>query len=163
MAQGAAGLEADRGHWAQLDGHSVRIEAATSASQAGVPETMIKILGRWSSMAYQQYIRLSTTAAAAVSLQRRKPKYPAQQAAHRARFWKLCGSAAMGALIRFIMATVLGNQFLAGPFPFTRLMPLIKRLTYGVWNDGAVHVGSASRRKSLRPAKYASMVEAASP
>ena len=49
------------------NGHSFRIEAATSASQAGVPETMIKILGRWSSMAYQQYIRPSTTDLAAVS------------------------------------------------------------------------------------------------
>ena len=36
-------------------------------------------------------------------------------------------------------------------------------LTYGVWNDGAVQVGSANRRKSLRPARYTSMVEAASP
>ena len=50
-----------------FNGHSFRIGAATSASQAGVLKTMIKILGRWSSMAYQQYIRPSTSAAAAVS------------------------------------------------------------------------------------------------
>ena len=50
-----------------FNGHSFRIGAATSSSQAGVPETMIKILGRWSSMAYQQYIRPSTTDLAAVS------------------------------------------------------------------------------------------------
>ena len=50
-----------------FNGHSFRIGAATSASQAGVPETTIKILGRWSSMAYQQYIRPSTTDLAAVS------------------------------------------------------------------------------------------------
>ena len=50
-----------------FNGHSFRIGAATSASQAGVPETMIKILGRWSSMAYQQYIRPNTTYLAAVS------------------------------------------------------------------------------------------------
>ena len=50
-----------------FNGHSFRIGAVTSASQAGVPETMIKILGRWSSMAYQQYIRPSTTDLAAVS------------------------------------------------------------------------------------------------
>ena len=50
-----------------FNGHSFRIGAATSASQAWVPETTIKILGRWSSMAYQQYIRPSTTDLAAVS------------------------------------------------------------------------------------------------
>ena len=98
------------------------------------------------------------------SLQSRKLKNPTQQAAHRARFWKLCESAARAALIRFIVAMVMDNWLLAGPFPlFTRLMPLIKRLTYGMWNDGAVQVGSAGRRKSLRPAKYTSMVEAARP
>ena len=42
-----------------FNGHSFRIGAATSASQAGVPKTTIKLLGRWSSMAYQQYIRLA--------------------------------------------------------------------------------------------------------
>ena len=50
-----------------FNGHSFRIGAATSASQAGVPETTIKLLGRWSSMAYQQYIRPSTPELAAVS------------------------------------------------------------------------------------------------
>ena len=50
-----------------FNGHSFKIGAATSASQVGVPETTIKILGRWSSMAYQQYIRPSTTDLAAVS------------------------------------------------------------------------------------------------
>ena len=32
----------------------------TTASSAGIPETTIKQLGRWNSMAYQQYIRPST-------------------------------------------------------------------------------------------------------
>lgn len=64
----------------------------------------------------------------------------------------------------FIMAVVMGSRILAGSFPaFTRLMPLIKRLTYGVWTDGAVQVGSASRQKSPRPDRHTSMVEAASP
>ena len=40
-----------------FNGHSFYIGAITSASQAGVPETVIKILGRWSSMSYQRYIR----------------------------------------------------------------------------------------------------------
>ena len=64
-----------------------------------------------------------------------------------------CGSKARAALIRFIMAVVMGNRILVDPFPaLTRLMPLIMRLTYGVWNDGAMQVGSASRRKNLRSA-----------
>lgn len=48
-------------------GHSFRIGAATAASQAGVPETTIKVLGRWQSMAYQRYIRLSPSELAEVA------------------------------------------------------------------------------------------------
>ena len=44
---------------ANFNGHSFRIGTATSASGAGVPESTIKVLGRWQSMAYQQYIRPS--------------------------------------------------------------------------------------------------------
>lgn len=37
--------------------HSLRIGAATTAAQVGVPDHMIKTLGRWQSDAYQIYIR----------------------------------------------------------------------------------------------------------
>ena len=37
--------------------HSFRIGAATTAAEAGVPAWLIKTMGRWSSDAYQVYIR----------------------------------------------------------------------------------------------------------
>ena len=50
-----------------FNGHSFQIGAATSASQAGVLETRIKILGGWSNMAYHQYIRPSAPELATIS------------------------------------------------------------------------------------------------
>ncbi len=38
-------------------GHSFRIGAATTAARWGVPESLIKTLGRWESAAYMLYIR----------------------------------------------------------------------------------------------------------
>ncbi len=39
--------------------HSLRIGAATAAAEAGLPDHLIKTLGRWHSHAYQTYIRTS--------------------------------------------------------------------------------------------------------
>ena len=39
-------------------GHSFRIGAATMAAQAGLPAYMIKMLGQWTSDAYQIYVRM---------------------------------------------------------------------------------------------------------
>ena len=52
-----------------FNGHSFRIGAATTASAVGIPETVIEHLGRWSSTAYQTYIRPSQSSLAGVSQQ----------------------------------------------------------------------------------------------
>ncbi len=51
-ALSAAGVEA-----AHYSGHSFRIGAATTAFGQGVPDVLIKTMGRWESSAYMLYIR----------------------------------------------------------------------------------------------------------
>ena len=41
-----------------FSGHSFRIGAATAAARAGIEDSMIRTLGRWSSSAYLMYIRI---------------------------------------------------------------------------------------------------------
>ena len=48
----ASGVDAN-----QYSGHSFRIGAATTAASRGVPDSLIKTLGRWESAAYMMYIR----------------------------------------------------------------------------------------------------------
>ena len=47
--------------------HSFRIGAATVAARNGVPDHMIQALGRWTSNAYQGYIRTPAEALASIS------------------------------------------------------------------------------------------------
>lgn len=42
----------------QYSGHSLRIGAATTAAAVGIPDHVIKMLGRWRSEAYHLYIRV---------------------------------------------------------------------------------------------------------
>ena len=59
-----AGIEASH-----YKGHSFRIGAATTAAANGLPDHMIKKLGRWSSAAYQAYIRTAPHVLASASAQ----------------------------------------------------------------------------------------------
>ena len=49
--------------------HSFRIGAITVAARNGIPDHLIQALGRWTSNAYQLYIRTPSEALASLSLQ----------------------------------------------------------------------------------------------
>ena len=61
-ALGQAGMDTSR-----YKGHSFRIGAATTAAASGLNEGVIKTLGRWSSSAYQAYIRMPPGEVASIS------------------------------------------------------------------------------------------------
>ena len=44
----------------RFSGHSFRIGGATSLARRGVPDYIIKMLGRWKSKAFRVYCRLDT-------------------------------------------------------------------------------------------------------
>lgn len=48
-------------------GHSFRIGAATAAAEAGLEDSVVKMLGRWESSAYQRYIRTPRETLASLS------------------------------------------------------------------------------------------------
>ena len=48
-------------------GHSFQIGAATTAAACGLPESLIKTLGRWESSAYMLYIRTPQSTLCAVA------------------------------------------------------------------------------------------------
>ena len=57
VAEVRKGLTAVGLDQASFSGHSFRIGAATAAAQAGIPDSAIQMLGRWSSTAFLSYIR----------------------------------------------------------------------------------------------------------
>jgi len=56
--------------------HSFRIGAATVAAPNGVPDHLIQALGRWSSSAYQLYIRTLSESLAALSTKLASSQWP---------------------------------------------------------------------------------------
>ena len=63
LALQQAGMDASK-----YSGHSFRIGAATTAAKVGLEDSVIKMLGRWESTAYQRYIHTPRDTLAAISV-----------------------------------------------------------------------------------------------
>ena len=61
----------------KFSGHSLRIGAATAATERGMEDSLIKMLGRWESGAYHWYIRMPREQLAMVSRSFRSQQQPA--------------------------------------------------------------------------------------
>ena len=59
-------LSAGKDH-APYSGHSFRIGATSTAAERGMEDSLIKVLGRWQSSAYQRYVKIPREHLAVVS------------------------------------------------------------------------------------------------
>ena len=64
LRQGLQQVGIDRN---RFSGHSFRIGAATTAAQAGIEDSVVKMLWHWKSSAYQRYLRTPRDQLAAIS------------------------------------------------------------------------------------------------
>ena len=55
-------------HVSNINTHSFRIGGASAASSAGIPDSLIQVMGRWSSDAYHRYLRVSDVTVRDVSV-----------------------------------------------------------------------------------------------
>ena len=67
IAKVRAALSVLRYDCSSYAGHSFRIGAATTAAECGIEDSLIKILGRWESSAYQLYVQSSRQTLMSVS------------------------------------------------------------------------------------------------
>ena len=63
-------------HLRHVNTHSFRIGGASAAASAGIPDSTIQIMGRWSSNTFVQYIRMSDSSVHNISIQMAKIRNP---------------------------------------------------------------------------------------